>query len=108
MLEFIQVLTWMAACLRPPAVLYSLTGRTMGRESVYRSCDFSEVLQNWRDKFATENGKRYLSTDMLKEESNMSASGIPVTNFMRLRAHTNTTDSGGMHWKFLDPWAGYN
>ena len=58
MLKFIQALTWVAAWSGPLTILYKLTGHAMGRETVYRCCDFSEILKHWEDEVVS-----YLSSN---------------------------------------------
>ena len=58
-----SIVTWITKCLREWAVLFSLPGSVMGRETISLCYDFSEVLQSWWDRNANESRKRYLSTD---------------------------------------------
>ena len=53
-----STVTWIATWLRVWAVLFSLPGSVMGRETVYLCHDFSEVLQSWWDRNANESRKR--------------------------------------------------
>ena len=59
-LQFIQVWNWITAWLRPRTVLCWFVCIT-----VYRCCDFLEVLQHYQDNVMCKTGKRYLSIDFL-------------------------------------------
>ena len=53
-----STVTWIATWLRVWAVLFSLPGSVMGRETVYLCYDFSEVLLSWWNRNSNEYRKR--------------------------------------------------
>ena len=84
--------TWIATWLRAWAVLFSLPGSVMGRETVYLCYDFSEVLQSWWDRYANESRKKYHWTDKLGPRRRIQdvSLQISVTNCVPLSGYTIT------------------